>query len=236
VLDQLPLSGDERALDVGCGTGHLTAALAARLPRGKVVGADRSSSMLQKAASWLGAHAAPVRLARVDAAALPFNRAFDVVFSTATFHWVRDHAALFRSIVTALKPGGRLKAQCGGGPNLAVLLGRAGALMRTRRFAPYFLDWDDPWHFADVESTTRRLDAAGFVDVDVALQPSPSTFETPAAFADFIATVCVKPHVERMPPSEGQAFVLALTERAIGDDPPLTLDYWRLNITARRPA
>ncbi len=236
VLGQLPLSGDERALDIGCGTGHLTAALATRLPRGKVVGVDRSSAMLQTAASWLREHAPSVRLARVDAASLPFNHAFDVVFSTATFHWVRDHAALFRSIVTALRPGGRLKAQCGGGPNLALLLARASSLTRTRRFAPYFSEWLEPWHFADVESTKRCLDAAGFVDIDVALEPSPATFETAAGFAEFIGTVCVKPHLEQVPPSERKAFVLELTDQAIADDPPLTLDYWRLNIAARRPA
>lgn len=236
VLDELVLSGDERALDVGCGTGHLTAALAARLPRGMVVGVDRSPSMLQTAAAWLTAHGPAVRLARVDAASLPFNRAFDVVFSTATFHWVLDHAALFRSIVTALKRGGRLKAQCGGGENLARLKARADALMRTRRFAPYFDGWIEPWYYAGVESTARRLEGAGFVNIDVRLEPAPVTFDTAAGFAEFVSTVCLKPHLERLPPAERGDFVLDVAERAVGDDPPLTLDYWRLNIAASRPA
>jgi trans-aconitate 2-methyltransferase len=192
--------------------------------------------MLRTAASWLNAHAPSVRLAQVDAAALPFNRAFDVVFSAATFHWIADHAALFRSIVMSLRRGGRLKAQCGGGPNLALLLARTDGLMSSGRFAPYFSDWRDPWFFADVEGTRRRLAAAGFADVDVGLEPAPVTFDTPRAFMEFIRTVCVRHHLERLPSDERSAFVQELTVRAAADDPPFTLDYWRLNIAARRPA
>lgn len=236
VLDQLTLAGNERVLDAGCGTGHLTAAIAARVPDGRVVGADVSPSMLGTAAAWLQEHAPYVRLVRADAAALPFNRVFDVIFSTATFHWVADHGALFRSLIAALRPGGRLKAQCGGGPNLAVLYARAEGLMASRRFAPYFTDWRETWHFADVDSTVRRLSAAGFTDADVSLEPSPVTFDTPSAYMEFVRTVCVRPHLDRLPADERGPFVRELTLKAAADAPALTLDYWRLNLFARRPA
>ena len=93
-------------------------------------------------------------------AALPFRRAFDAVFSGATFHWIHDHAALFRSIITALqarRPAGRAVRRR---PEPARLLyGRAERLMREPRFARYFEDWTEPTYFADVESTRRRLAA-----------------------------------------------------------------------------
>jgi len=234
VLGRIEAVGTERALDIGCGTGRLTAELARMLPRGEVVGVDRSVSMLEAAAAWLRTAAPGTRLVLADAAALPFNRAFDVVFSTATFHWVRDHSALFRSIIVALKPGGRLVAQCGGGPNIALLHARAERLMRVR-YLPWFDGWRDPWYFADVESTRRRLSGVGFERIELSLEEAPTTFPSAREFAEFITTVCVRTHLARLPAIERRAFVEALTVDAAGDTPPFTLDYWRLNISASRP-
>jgi trans-aconitate 2-methyltransferase len=236
VLERLTLSGTEHVLDLGCGTGRLTRDLRARLPRGRLVGADRSEAMLQTAASWLRAHAPGVALVQADGAALPFARAFDAVFSTATFHWIPDHAALFRSIITALKPGGRLVAQCGGGPNLALLRARADRLSREPRFAPFFQDWTEPWYYADVGSTGLRLRGAGFTDVDVSLEEAPTPLASAEPYQEFIATVCVRPHLDRLPPRERRMFLTELTMEAAADSPRFTLDYWRLNISARRPA
>jgi trans-aconitate 2-methyltransferase len=157
------------------------------------------------------------------------------VFSAAVFHWIHDHAALFRSIVTALKPGGRLVAQCGGDGNLAILRGRAQRLMKGR-FAPFFEDWIEPTFYADVESTKGRLAAAGFVDCEVWLETAPVSFDQAERYKQFIATVCVRHQVARLPARDRDVFLYELTAAAAGDSPPLTLDYWRLNIAARRPA
>jgi len=236
VLDRLALEGTERVLDVGCGTGRITAEIASRVPRGGVVGLDRSGAMLDTARLWLKTHAPRATLVRADGSALPFTRAFDAVFSGATFHWIHDHGALFRSIVQALRPGGRLNAQCGGEGNLAVLKARVDRLMQVPRFAPSFDDWIEPTYYADVASTERRLAAAGFVDIQVWMEAAPATFDGPEAFGEFIAQVCVREHLARLSQEDRQAFVRELTVAAIGDTPPLTLDYWRLNIAARRPA
>lgn len=236
VLDRLPLEGTERVLDIGCGTGRLTEELARRVPAGRVVGVDRSPAMLATAAAWLNERAPGTLLVQADGASLPFLRAFDAVFSGATFHWLHDHAALFRSIVAALRPGGRLVAQCGGGPNLALLYARADGLMRQPRFANYFEEWMEPTYFAGVDVTKRRLEAAGFVDIDVSLEEAPTTFDSPAMYQEFIANVCVRHHLARLSQAEQNTFLRELTVAAAMDKPAFTLDYWRLNVSATRPS
>jgi trans-aconitate 2-methyltransferase len=191
--------------------------------------------MLDTARAWLQQHSPGTRLILADAAALPFRRAFDAAFSGATFHWLHDHAALFRSIITALKPGGRLVAQCGGRGNLALLYARTDRLMREPRYARYFEDWSEPTYFADVDTTRRRLLSAGFVDIEVSLEAAPTTFDGPAQFQEFVANVCVRQQIAQLPNADRTAFLRELTVQAAADSPAFTLDYWRLNLTGTRP-
>jgi trans-aconitate 2-methyltransferase len=248
VLQRLaPLPG-ERILDLGCGTARLTTMLLEKMGKGHVVGLDRSASMLQEAmtrtvehppvTSLHEIHTEPSKLTYVqgDGAALPFAGAFDAVFSTAALHWMLDHEAVFASVYSALAPGGRFVAQCGGGHNLRRLLDRAAALARESAYAEYFAAWRDPWEFADVPTTMIRLERAGFTAVDVSLEFSPTTLPDRRTFAEYTQLICLRPHVAVLPERERPAFVNALAEQAAEDDEPFTLDYWRLNIAARKPA
>jgi trans-aconitate methyltransferase len=237
VLDRLPLTGHERVLDVVCGSGRLTEKLAERLPDGYVIAVDVSANMLARAREHLMPHYAErVSLVLADAAALPVEGWADAVFSTATLHWVPDHPRLFRSIYRALAPGGRLVAQCGGGPNIARLHGRADALMHEPLFAPFFEDWREPWEFSDTDTTTARLAAAGFVDVETSLEAAPASMPDAEAYTAFITTVICRPYLACLQDESLRgAFLARLTEQAAKDDPPFELDYWRLNMSARRP-
>jgi trans-aconitate methyltransferase len=232
VLERLAARPGERILDVGCGTGRLTAEIAAS-PATFVVGIDRSAAMLSEAAAQ-SSRQGRRDYVRGDGAALPFAGAFDAVFSAATFHWIPDHERLFASIHAALRPGGRLVAQCGGGPNLKRLLDRTHALMERAPYREYFSGWFDPWNFAFPGATRARLEAAGFVDVHTSLEEAPTTLPSRAAFADFIHCVCVRHHIERLPAEAREPFIGSLTELAARDHRPFTLDYWRLNILARK--
>jgi trans-aconitate 2-methyltransferase len=219
VVAWLDLAGDERVLDAGCGTGQVTALLRDRLPRGTVVALDGSASMIEHARSRLGEERVTYLVADL-AAPLPLEEPVDAILSTATFHWITDHDALFAHLATVLRPGGQLAAQCGGAGNIASI----EAALRTLgdRFA-------GRKNFATPEATRARLEAAGFTDVSCWLHDEP----TPLADDDlepYLGTICLGDHVHGMGPDAARSFVHEVAVRM----PAPVIDYVRLNIRARR--
>jgi trans-aconitate 2-methyltransferase len=223
VLALLELDGDEVVLDAGCGSGRITQALIDRLPRGRVIAVDASSSMLAAARERLGADA-DVR--RLDLLELDLDEPVDAVISTATFHWIADHDRLFRRLHRALRPGGRLLAQCGGEGNIDVLRGEASAVLAREPYAEHFADWHAPWNYAAPMQTRERLLGAGFVSAECWLQPAPAQPEHPR---EFLATIVLGPHVQQLPEGLREPFMDDVLER-LGE--PVIVDYVRLNIDA----
>lgn len=232
VLDRLQPAGGECILDIGCGTGRLTADLHARAATARITAVDRSWTMVREARHHLPA---AIGVAEADAVRLPFEAdTFDAVFSTATFHWVPDHPRLFAEIHRVLRPGGRLVSQAGGGPNLERLYTRTAALAQDPEYARYFAGWIDPWTFADVDATRERLDGAGFSDSRIWLDSTPTPLADADAYAEFVTTVCLRHQLHRLPDAARAGYVARLADQAARDEPPFTLDYWRLNIDARK--
>jgi trans-aconitate 2-methyltransferase len=237
VLSGLKLRGDEFLMDAGCGTGRLTAELVQDLPEGRVVGVDLSQNMLAMARNQLRPQSrARVHFVAADLQDLPFERVFDGIFSTAAFHWVPDHSRLFRSLFCALRPGGWLRAQCGGGPNLARLRKRTDALMAAPKCARFFARFRDPWVYNDADTAADLLRQAGFIEVETTLEPALTVLENLKNYSDFLRTAILRRHLEEIPdPVLRAEFVAELADQAALDDPPFSLDYWRLNLSGKVP-
>jgi trans-aconitate 2-methyltransferase len=222
VLDRLPLVGDERVLDAGCGSGRVTELLAERLPRGGVVALDASASMVEAARERLAPFGNRIEYVVADLGRLlPLTVPVDAVLSTATFHWVRDHDALFANLAAVLRPGGWLVAQCGGVGNIASVR----AVLATIGDG-----WLGTPHYETPMDTVQRLDIAGFVDIECWLTDEPTRFEAGAPLETFLRTVILGAHVQRLPEAQRDEFVRTVAERL----PEPVIDYVRLNIVARR--
>lgn len=223
ILDRAGLKGDETVLDAGCGSGRVTRMLIERLPEGRVIAVDGSASMVQEVRSVLR----PQDQARVaDLLELELEEPVDVVFSSAVFHWIHDHDALFAALRRALRPGGRLAAQNGGAGNIARLKASSAKVMSREPYAPHFEGFGEPWNYAAPEETEERLARAGFSEARCWLQPWDIVPPEPA---EFLRTVCLGPHVDRLPEELRDPFIADVI--ALEED-PLVLGYVRLNVDA----
>jgi len=226
------LRGDEAVIDAGCGTGRVTELLLRRLPGGTVLAVDGSEAMVGVARERFAGEAR-VRVEWQDLLELEVEELVDVIFSTATFHWIKDHALLFRRLARALKPQGRLVARCGGEGNIARTRAAMEEVMDEDRFREFFVGREDPWNFADPETTRKRLEAAGFGGVEAWLHEEYAEFGSVEELARFLKTVVLGHHLEGLPETERYPFSAEVAAR-LAKRGMLVVDYIRLNVLAIR--
>lgn len=217
------IAPDATVLDVGCGTGRVTEALLALVPRGRVLAIDASADMVAFARRRLGDRAEVWCQEVLD---LDLDEPVDAIVSTATLHWVTDHDRLWGRIAHALRPGGVLKVQCGGEGNISAV--RAVIEAGARDIAPELVGWS-PWVFAGPRETERRLREAGFTATRCWLEERPTD---PQNVDAFVRTSILAAHLARLPEERRERFAAAVVAGV-----HLPLDYVRLNASAvREPA
>jgi len=228
VLARLDLQGDETVLDAGCGSGRVTKLLLERLPRGHVIGVDASPSMIEMAReAFAGEDRVELRVA--DLVELELVDPADAIFSNAAFHWILDHRRLFARLYSALRPGGALEAQCGGEGNVAEWIRAIESVQGDERFVAYLRGLADPYNFASVGDTEVRLRRVGFDVNRVWLERKVATPREPR---EFVRAAGLSKHLALLPDDLQDEFIDAV----LGSMPrPFTLEYRRLNISARKP-
>lgn len=232
-LQRWGLRGDEYVVDAGCGTGRVTELLLEHLPEGRVLAVDVSEAMVGAARERFAGEPR-VRVEHRDLLLLEVEERADVVFSTATFHWIVDHERLFERLARVLKPGGRLVAQCGGRGNIARTLAVTERVMGEDRFKEAFVGWEGRWNFADPEETRTRLEAAGYEEVETWLHEEYTQFRSVEELARFLKTVVLRQHLTSLPEVEREPFAAAVAGRLAAEGEGLVVDYVRLNMLARR--
>ncbi len=204
IISELPLRGDERILDLGCGDGALTAELAARVPDGSVLGIDASEGMIQVAEK----NALPnLRFQLLDInelASLP--ETFDLVFSNATLHWVKDHATLLDNVYNLLNDEGCARFNFAGEGNCSNLYKVVKQAMGLERFAVYFSDFDWPWHMPSVDQYESLMAASAFRDYRVWPENADHFFSDADEMVAWIEQPSLVPFLESLPQRDKQAF------------------------------
>jgi trans-aconitate methyltransferase len=173
VVSVLAPQAGERILDLGCGTGHLTAQIADTGAR--VVGIDRSAEMIASARA-----AYPnLKFEAADATKLPFREEFDAVFSNATLHWIHEPMRVIQGIWNALRPGGRFVAEFGGKGNIRKMqVAFEETLVQMGAAKPGEVN---PWYYPSVSEYATLLEQNGFEVRFMTL------FDRPTGLADGVA-------------------------------------------------
>jgi trans-aconitate methyltransferase len=239
LLASVDLADADEVLDVGCGDGRITAAIAARVPHGRVVGVDSSIDMVRHASSCFAASAHPnLSFELADAAALPFEDAFSVVFSNAALHWVRDHGPVIAGIARALHAGGRFVAQMGGAGNVATVIASFDAVMHRPRWRHDFEGFESTYGFHRAEDYARWLRTAGFEVHEARLIPKDMVHGSRAAFVGWLRSAW-HPYTSAVSMPERQEFIEEVAADFLSAHPPdadgsIQVPGVRLQVRARK--
>lgn len=204
-------AGDE-ILDLGCGTGKLTAELARLAARGTVVGIDPSEEMLDKAKE-ASAGVKNVRYVRAPAQAMNFTGAFDLVFSNSAMQWIKEQEDVVRRIHRSLKPGGRIAVQAPARNfclEFSTYTAEAIARLGMER---YYTSWTSPWRFPGKEEFETILSDAGFGSLKVFYRDYRLQFPDTSAVLAWWASAGLRPYLEPLPDDDQLRFKAAFAEQ-----------------------
>lgn len=170
LIDWLAPQSGERILDLGCGTGHLTAKI---VSTGAIAtGIDADAHMIEQAQQ----HYPHLQFAVMDARCFQVEQPLDAVFSNATLHWIPEAGAVLDCVQRSLQPGGRFVAEFGGKGNVGAIV---QALFKTLADMGYdTADTWNPWYFPSVADYATLVEQRGLEVVSAML------FDRPTPLAD----------------------------------------------------
>jgi trans-aconitate 2-methyltransferase len=178
LLDFLAPQSDETILDLGCGTGHLTAKIASA--GATVWGIDADANMIQQARQ----NHPQLRFEVADARNFQVDETVDAVFSNAVLHWIREPDAVLSCIYRALKPGGRFVAELGGQGNIQAIAQALLTALQQLGEDPSTIQL--PWYFPSIGDYATRLEHQGFEVRYATLFDRPTALDGPSGLANWL--------------------------------------------------
>jgi trans-aconitate methyltransferase len=205
LIDALHLQAYEKVLDLGCGIGNLTVALALQCHEGFVLGIDASSSMISQA-QMRTAGVANIEFRAQNAEDIQFQREFDVVFSNSALHWLGEGDKVLASIRMALKPGGRVGLQFPLLNERHPLIASVRQVIQNLGFERYYEEWKFPWFVTTVRDYTKLLCNSGYQNVVVEVMQTAFRFESPSQAYDFFDAVGLGLYLAPLAVEQAQRF------------------------------
>jgi trans-aconitate methyltransferase len=233
VMNELGLKGGEHILDLGCGNGLLSSKLAEKVPNGKVIGIDSSSSMLEQAEKHKTGN---LEFLLCDITDLGFENEFDVVFSNAALHWVKDHSLALGHIYQSMKNSAIMRAQFAGEGNCLNLASILQDAMSSPEFKDDFSLFKWPWYMPGVEEYEHLLAESGFEDIRVWMENADRNFPDEESYVGWIDHPGLVPFISHLPEDRAALFrdhvVREAKKIAVQEDETYFEYFHRLNVYA----
>ena len=216
VLSLLDLEGSEqvpgyRILDVGCGNGKTTAEIAARVPRGAVVGVDASAEMIAFATAHAALHP-NLQFAVADARHLPYHQEFDLLVSFNALHWIPEQGLALQSLRSAVKEDGCAQLRLVPKGERKSLEDVIEETRLSSRWIGYFKSFRDPYLHLTAEQYGHLAERNGFKVRRTQVEAKTWDFQSPSVFRTFGAVTFVE-WTQHLPEEERLPFVSDVLDR-----------------------
>lgn len=196
LISRLSLRGDEKILDLGCGDGTLTEQLSLLVPDGKVLGIDASMGMIKTAKKLSGDN---LEFVQMDINNLDYSDEFDIIYSNAALHWVKDHHRLLRNSYKALKTDGIILWEFGSEGNTVNFLEVIQRNITDNEYKDYFKNFEFPWFFPSKKQYEEMLSKIGYSDFAITEVNRDKFFEASDDMVKWIDWPCIVPFLEYLP-------------------------------------
>jgi len=235
IISEFHFFGNEHITDLGCGDGVLTAQLAELVPDGFVLGIDSSHGMIE-AAQKLRKHNLAFMVQDINT--MNYEEKFDIVFSNATLHWVKDHNRLLNTSFKCLRKAGVVRFNFAAEGNCTHFFKVIKSAIALPEYFEYFKSFEWPWYMPTIDEYENLARRSQFSEIRVWGEIADHYFPDKEAMIKWVDQPSIVPFLECIPVKEKARFRNYIIEKMIKEtfqpDGRCFENFRRINLFAKK--